>query len=265
VSAKKTEPATAASEETTAEDLEAETPEILDEDAAEADADAVPDVPDEAEAQARLERLGDALAALDDDALRSAVDALSEASRTELAGQLQLPRPTMHLGAALPPLLRRKLRAAPPPRQLTAAFTLVETANDETVRALGERSDDPSRDDMLEVLPSIIDQYGTALITVLLASYAASDAQCQAVMAELLVSDERFTIGEPIADAGDAGDVPHLHTAKAAPVDDAARAALREERRAAKSARRDAAQHEREAQATAHAARRAAQRRAKKH
>ncbi|MCU1429774.1 MAG: hypothetical protein JWL83_3774 [Actinomycetia bacterium] len=260
MSAKKTEAATAASEETTAEDLEAETPENLDEDAA--DADAPPDVPDEAEAQARLERLGAALAALDDDALRSAVDALSEASRTELAGQLQLPRPTMHLGAALPPLLRRKLRAAPPPRQLTAAFTLVEAANDETVRALGERSDDPSRDDMLEVLPSIIDQYGTALITVLLASYAASDAQCQAVMAELLVSDERFTIGEPIADAGD---VPHLHTAKAAPVDDAARAALREERRAAKSARRDAAQHEREAQATAHAARRAAQRRAKKH
>jgi hypothetical protein len=221
------------------------------------------DQPTEEEVRARLENLSGALAALDDESIRRAVAALSETNRAELAGQLQLPKPTMHLGGALPGLLRRKLRAAPPERQLTAGFTLCEGANDETVRALGSRHEDPSRDDLLEVLPPIIDEYGAPLVTALVAAYAASDAPCRAVMAELLDTDERLAIGPPVADTVEA---PQSHRGdEVTPLTEAEKAARREERRLAKAARREAAAHERVAREAAHAARRAAQRKAKKH
>jgi hypothetical protein len=213
------------------------------------------------------ERLAAAIAALDDDALRSAVGAMAEPTRTELAGTLQLPRATMHLGNALPPLLRRKLLASPAPRQLNAAFALAEAVNDDTVRALGPRHDDPSREDMLDVLPAIVDEHGAPLVTLMLAAYAASDAQCQAVFAELLVTDERFAIGEPVAsDEGDAGGTPAAGGSVSASdtTTEPERDLRREERKASKSARRNARQHERAAQQAAHAARKAAQRRAKR-
>jgi hypothetical protein len=219
-------------------------------------------VPVEDDETPYADRLAAALAALDDDALRQAVGAMSEQSRTELAGTLQMPRATMHLGNALPPLLRRKLHAAPLQRQLTAAFALCEAVNDETVHALGERHDDPTRDDMLEVLPTIVEHHGTALVTLMLAAYAASDAQCQAVMADLLDTDERFVIGEAIADSSTDG-ITVTHTAPTTQ-DDKEREARRDERKAAKTARREAQKHERAAQQAAHAARREAQRRAKR-
>jgi hypothetical protein len=212
-------------------------------------------------------RLDAALAALDDGTLRVAVNALSEQSRTDLADTLQLPRATMHLGNALAPLLRRKLRASPPARQLSAAFALAEGVNDETVHALGDRHDDPSRDDMLAVLPAVIEQHGTSLVTLLLAAYAVSDAQCQAVMADLLATDERFAIGEAVhveaRDAANSADTRARTTAAGANADAGAEA-RRDERKAAKAARREAQQHQRAAQQAAHAARTAAQRRAKR-
>jgi hypothetical protein len=213
---------------------------------------------DEAAAAEHLARVDAALAALDDDSVRHAVGALSESSRTELAGTLQLPRATMHLGNALAPLLRRKLRSAAPPRQLSAAFALTEAVNEETVHALGARHDDPSREDLDTALPAVLEHHGAPLVTLMVAAYAASDAQCQAVMADLLATDERLTIGDPIDD-GDAPTTPARTNDK--PADDRAR---REDRKAHKAARRDAQQRERAAQQAAHAARKTAQRRAKR-
>jgi hypothetical protein len=214
-------------------------------------------------AEQHAERLAGAVAALDDDSLRAAVAGTTEQSRNEIATTLQLPPATMHLGKALPPLLRRKLRAAPPTRQLTAAFALVEPLNDATVRALGSHHDDPSRDDMLAVLPDMVERFGTPLVTLLLAAYGASDAQCQAVFAELLESEEQFAIGPAIDDDQDAAPATASGTATGAATS-ATDDARREERKAAKAARRQAQQHERHAQQAAHAARKAAQRRAKR-
>jgi hypothetical protein len=213
---------------------------------------------DEAElelAERDVERMSEALAALDDDALRHALAGISEKSRGEVAGQLNLPRATMHLGDALVPLVRRKLRGASPERQLQVTFALVERVNDATVAALGSRSEDPSRDDMLEVLPSVIDAHGAALVTVLLAGYAASDALCRPVMRELLETDERFTIGPPVAvdDPASAG-----VTTPEPVIDEAELAAKREQRKAAKEAKRAAEARARDARATAEAKRRAA-------
>ena len=108
---------------------------------------------EEAQAEADLERMAQALASLDDDVLRGALAGMSEKNRLEVAAQLQLPRATMRLGDALLPLVRRKLPTAAPDHQLQVLFALAQHANDQTVELLGPRSEDPTRDDLLEVLP----------------------------------------------------------------------------------------------------------------
>ena len=59
----------------------------------------------------------------------------------------------MHLGDALAPLVRRKLRGLSIDRQHAVSTALTQRTNDATVEALGENSEDPSRADLDEVLP----------------------------------------------------------------------------------------------------------------
>jgi hypothetical protein len=206
---------------------------------------------DEEQDRLDVERMGAALMALDDDALRHGLEQMTEKTRSELATQLQLPRATMHLGDALIPLVRRKLHTVSPDRQLQAAFGLSECANDDTVESLGDRAEDPSLDDLREVLPSVVDEHGAPLVTAMLAAYSASNAPCRSVMRELLETDERFVIGSPVAVEG-----PPAAIAVFKPVvvaDD-----KREQRREAKAAKRAAEVKAREARAAGEASRRAA-------
>src|SRR3954451_14700819 len=101
---------------------------------------------DEAQALADVERMGDALAALDDEVLRVAIAQMSEKSRQDVALQLQMPRATMYLGDALVPLVRRKMRSAAPEHQLQVLFALAQDANDQTIEALGDRAEDPTKE-----------------------------------------------------------------------------------------------------------------------
>ena len=59
----------------------------------------------------------------------------------------------MRLGDALIPLVRRKLQTASADHQLQVLFALAQHVNDQTIEALGSRSEDPTREDLLEVLP----------------------------------------------------------------------------------------------------------------
>jgi hypothetical protein len=211
------------------------------------------DEEDEAQAEADLARMTQALAALDDDVLRQALTAMSEKSRLEVAAQLQLPRATMRLGDALVPLVRRKLQTAAPDHQLQVLFALAQHVNDQTVEALGPRAEEPTRDDLLEVLPAVLERHGPTLVTLMLAGYAASDALCRPVMRELLETDDRFVIGPPVAvDAK-----PEL-VAPEPVLDKAELEAKREQRRLAKEAKRAAEVREREARAAAREKRRQA-------
>lgn len=232
-----------------AESIDEEVPD----DVHEHDDDHEHDEEDEAQAEADLARMTQALAALDDDVLRRALVAMSEKSRLEVAAQLQLPRATMRLGDALLPIVRRKLQSSAPDHQLQVLFAFAQHVNDQTVEALGPRSEEPTRDDLLEVLPAVIERHGATLVTLMLAGYAASDALCRPVMRELLETDDRFVIGPPVAvDAK-----PEL----AAPepvLDKAELEAKREQRRAAKEAKHAAEVREREARATAQEKRRQA-------
>lgn len=219
-----------------------------------------------AEDELDLKRLDTALATLDDDTLRRGLAGITEKQRQDLAVQLNLPRATMHLGDALAPLVRRKLRGLPVDRQLTVSTAITNRANDATVRALGDRSEDPSRADLEEVLPAVIEEHGIELVRLMAAGYAVSDAQCSDAMRELLNTDERFTLPElPHDDPGDSSEteLPSFGLVARVPrgkgdEDDPERARLRELRKAQKAERRAAASHEREARAAAQAARREA-------
>jgi hypothetical protein len=210
-----------------------------------------------------LKRLDIALVTLGDESLRQGLAGINEKQRQELATALNLPRATVHLGDGLAPLVRRKLRGLSIDRQHSIASALTQRANDTTVELLGDRSEDPSRADLDEVLPAVIEEYGIELVRLMLASYAISDAPVRAVMRELLDSDERFALPDEApeetaatTDLPSFGLVPRGAAKKADA--DPERAEIRERRKAAKAERREAALRERAARANAQASRREA-------
>jgi hypothetical protein len=208
-----------------------------------------------------IERLDIALTTLDDESLRRGLAGITEKHRQDLATQLNLPRATMHLGDGLAPLVRRKLHGMSVDRQHAVATALTQRANDSTVDALGDRSDDPSRADLDEVLPAVIEEHGIELVRLMLAAYAVSDAPVRAVMRDLLDTDERFALPDAPAAAEPAGsDLPSfgLVARSEKPKPDAARAEVLEKRKANKADRRKAAVQARKAKAAAQASRREA-------
>jgi hypothetical protein len=232
----------------------------------EADDEREPTAEEIAEAEAHLGRLAAALANLDDDSLRRGLASMREQTRLEVAQHLNLSRATMHLGDALVPLVRRKIATAGPARQLAVGFAISEACNDATIAALGDRHDEPTREDMDLVLPDIVAEQGAAMVSLMLASYGASDAQCQPVFAAILAEDERFALPEvadfSIDESAD-GEGPTLVTRSARTADDPEQAAKREERKVAKAAKREAEAQKKAAKDAAQAARREAQHRSK--
>ncbi|MGH8976591.1 MAG: hypothetical protein ACRDV7_00845 [Acidimicrobiia bacterium] len=211
---------------------------------------------------AQADRLRAALANLDDASLRRGLATMREQSRLEVAEHLHLSKATMHLGDSLAPLARRKILTASRGRQLAVAFALAEQTNEATIAALGNSSDDPTRDDMVEALPGVIDQQGLPLVTLLLASYAASDAKSQAVCEALLEDDERFALPDP-PEIDDEAEATTAIVTFTRDVDNPAQVEKRAQRKEAKAAKRAADTARREAEATAQAARKRAQHRAK--
>jgi hypothetical protein len=251
----------------TSDKTESDEPEAAEEAAEDAPAadDSTTEIDEELSEQDKLDlkRLDIALVTLGDDALRQGLAGINEKQRQELATALNLPRATVHLGDGLAPLVRRKLRGLSLDRQHSIASALTQRANDTTVELLGDRSEDPSRADLDEVLPAVIEEYGVELVRLMLASYAISDAPVRAVMRELLESDERFALPDEAPEETDAAtDLPSFGlvprgAAKKADADPE-RAEIRERRRVAKAERREAALRERAARANAQASRREA-------
>ena len=208
-----------------------------------------------------IKRLDIALMTLDDESLRRGLSGITEKQRQDLATQLNLPRATVHLGDALAPLVRRKLHGLSVDRQHSIATALTNRANESTVAALGDRSEDPTRADLEEVLPAVIEEHGIELVRLMLASYAVSDAPVRPVMRELLETDERFALPDapPEVDDDAAEELPSFGlVARSAKTDDPERAEVLEKRKANKAERREAAARERKAKAAAQASRREA-------
>ena len=196
--------------------------------------------------------------------MRRGLAGITEKQRQELSVLLNLPRATMHLGDALAPLVRRKLRGIPVDRQLTIATAITNRANDATVRALGDRSADPDRADLEEVLPAVIDAHGIELVRLMVASYAVSDAPCREAMR--VAARRRRAVRAPRRS-------PTTRVSRPTPSSRASASSrafprqgrrgpragpLREQRKVQKAERRATAAHERAARAAAQAARREA-------
>jgi hypothetical protein len=185
---------------------------------------------------ARTDRVRAALAALTDEELDGAVHALGDGEHLgTLAQALNLKRPALSSIATPSEIVRPRLATGAPARLAYAALAIAGPCSDACIAGLGDASDDPSREEMVAVLPDLVERFGAPMVTLMLAAYPMIDAPCTAVFEELLDHDERFTIGPP-ADTKWAGVHAHAVVVDEASVDRARRE--RDARIAAEAQRR---------------------------
>lgn len=124
------------------------------------------------------------------------------------------------------------------------SILLTDACLTDCIEALGDRADDPSEAELRAVLPDIIDKHTLPVTQVMLASVVTGEALASPIITRILKSDESWKLppAEPV-------------TAAPAPVrnatDEAARQALKEQRRARKLAEQEQARRRREQQAAA--------------
>jgi hypothetical protein len=123
------------------------------------------------------------------------------------------------------------------------SLVLTDKCLAECIEALGENSDDPSEENLREVLPAIIKNHTLPTTQVMLASVVTGEAIASPIITRLLKSDDEIKL--PPA--------PVLAMTPLAPlkVDDADRLALKEQRKARKAAEQEEARRRREQMAKA--------------
>lgn len=113
------------------------------------------------------------------------------------------------------------------------AAILSDASLAQCIEALGDNADNPSSDQLREVLPGIVDNHGVAVTRIMLASTVAGEAPASAIIRDLLKSDETLAL-------------PKSESAPIAPLIDTAKrsadeqAELRAKRAEAKKAKKDA-------------------------
>jgi hypothetical protein len=205
---------------------------------------------------AQRDRLVAALAQMSADDLNTAIAGLGDGEHmTNLAQVLNVKKPALKAHPDPQALLRARVRTGGPGRAAVAALEVAGSCVDACIDDLGDRADDPSRDDMLEVLPPLVEEFGAKVVTLMLAAYVAIDAPCGDVFDELLDTDERFVIGDPSPDATAA---PTAAAGARSEADLAEIAAKKARRKEADAAKKEAARKARDAKAAAAAALKAA-------
>ncbi|MEM9747662.1 MAG: hypothetical protein AAF945_13280 [Actinomycetota bacterium] len=111
------------------------------------------------------------------------------------------------------------------------------------IEQLGDHADNPSSDQLREVLPGIVDEHSVGITQIMLASTVAGEAPASAIIRDLLKNDETLAL-------------PKAETVEIAPLIDTSRrsddeqAEVRAKRKAAKAAKKEA-ERARKAQAAA--------------
>jgi len=174
--------------------------------------------------------------AMPDESIEAMARALGDDLRDALARTLALPAGFLDGDG-----LAARLRAAMQGRRahLTAGSLLSDPITSKTIELLGDRSDDPSLEDLHEVLPAMIDEFGLDVARLMAIQYSVSLGGFR----KLIATDERFAIPSRVASA----------PAPAVVVD----AVAQDEKRRIRAERK---QREREQRARAEAQRRAANR-----
>ncbi len=141
------------------------------------------------------ERVSAVLATFDASAVHRATAALPPDDLAPLASVLGVPRRLLLEDAAAARVLRRRTLSLAPGVRPEVALMLAAACNDDTVAALGPRHEDPTIEDMIDVLDAIVERHGANAVALMLAAYVDSAAPCATVFAELLDTDERFALG----------------------------------------------------------------------
>lgn len=118
------------------------------------------------------------------------------------------------------------------------AITLTETCLDECIEALGANADDPSEENLRSVLPDVIAKHGLDVTQVMLATVVTGEALASPIITRLLKHDDAWKLPP----APPVRSVPTSSTKQ----DDAERQAIKEQRKARKSAEQEAARRRRE-------------------
>lgn len=101
------------------------------------------------------------------------------------------------------------------------------------IEKLGDHADNPSTDELKDVLPGLVERHGVAVTRIMLAATIAGEAPASAIIRDLLKSDELVAL--PKAD--EVTIAPLIDTSKRSPED---QAALKAKRAEAKAAKKDA-------------------------
>ena len=118
------------------------------------------------------------------------------------------------------------------------ALVLTDSCLSDCIEALGDNSDDPSEENLREVLPGVIEKHGLPTTQVMLASVVTGEAIASPIITRLLKHDDAWKL--PPAPVVTTAPLP------VADNDDPERAALREQRKARKAAEQEAARRRRE-------------------
>lgn len=118
------------------------------------------------------------------------------------------------------------------------ALVLTDACLSDCIEALGDDSDDPSEENLREVLPAVVERHGLPTTQVMLASVVTGEAIASPIITRLLKHDDVYKL-------------PPVPVVTTAPVvltknDDPERAALKEQRKARKAAEQEAARRRRE-------------------
>jgi hypothetical protein len=117
-----------------------------------------------------------------DDELTSAIEALDDDHRESLESFAE-------------PLDADGLRAAVKAGRIdgvmeAVAAVLTDACLADCIKELGDHSDNPSTDQLKEVLPGLVERHGVASVRIMLAATVAGDAPAAAIIRDLLKSDE---------------------------------------------------------------------------
>lgn len=123
------------------------------------------------------------------------------------------------------------------------AAILTDAALADCIKELGEHADNPSTDQLHEVLPGLVERHGVAVMRIMLASTVAGEAPASAIIRDILKNDETLAIPKSEAPVH----TPVLDTStRSADEQDK----VREQRKAVKAAKKEA-ERARQAQSAA--------------
>lgn len=128
------------------------------------------------------------LGSIPDDDLAALAAALEEDLRDHLARVLALPAGSFDSPESLGPKMREAM--ATRRAHLDTGVLLAEPAVEAAIEALGDRSDDPSLEDLHGVLPDLIERFGLVATRLMAVQYSVSLGGFR----KLAATDERFAI-----------------------------------------------------------------------